>query len=89
MAGDLAAMQLLAEHGANPNLATKSADTPLMAVAGVGWAAYWTSNAPYSRLDAAKFCLEHGAVWMQRMQRGIRRWTVRHFAETTRWCSIS
>jgi ankyrin repeat protein len=62
MAGDLAAMQLLAEHGANPNLATKSADTPLMAVAGVGWAAYWTSNAPYSRLDAVKFCLEHGAV---------------------------
>jgi len=62
MAGDLAAMKLLADHGANPNLATKSADTPLMAAAGVGWAAYWTSNAPYSRLDAVKFCLDHGAV---------------------------
>jgi ankyrin repeat protein len=61
LAGDLAAMKLLVEHGANPNLATKSADTPLMAAAGVGWAAYWTSNAPYSRLDAVKFCLEHGA----------------------------
>jgi ankyrin repeat protein len=62
MAGDLAAMKLLVARGANPNIATKSADTPLMAAAGVGWAAYWTSNAPYSRLDAVKFCLDHGAV---------------------------
>jgi uncharacterized protein len=62
IAGDLAAMRLLVEHGANSNLATKSGDTPLMAAAGVGWAAYWTQNAPYSRLDAVKFCLEHGAV---------------------------
>lgn len=62
MAGDLAAMKLLVEHGANPNLATKSGDTPLMAAAGIGWAAYWTQNAPYSRLDAVKFCLDHGAV---------------------------
>lgn len=62
MAGDLAAMKLLVEHGANPNQATKSNDTPLMAVAGVGWAAYWTQNAPYSRLDAVKFCLDRGAV---------------------------
>jgi len=61
LAGDLATMQLLVEHGANPNLATKSDDTPLMAAAGLGWAAYWTSNAPYSRLDAVKFCLTHGA----------------------------
>jgi ankyrin repeat protein len=62
IAGDLAAMKLLVEHGANPSLATKSEDTPLMAAAGVGWAAYWTQNAPYSRLDAVKFCLEHGAA---------------------------
>jgi len=61
MAGDLAAMKLLVEHGANPNLATKSGDTSLMAAAGIGWAAYWTQNAPYSRLDAVKFCLDHGA----------------------------
>ena len=61
LAGDLAAMQLLVEHGANPNLATKSEDTPLMAAAGIGWAAYWTSNAPTARLDAVKFCLDHGA----------------------------
>lgn len=62
LAGDLATMKLLFDHGANPNLATMSGDTPLMAAAGVGWAAYWTSNAPYARLDAVKFCLEHGAV---------------------------
>jgi hypothetical protein len=55
-------MKLLVAHGADPNIATKSGDTPLMAAAGVGWAAYWTSNAPYSRLEAVKFCLDHGAV---------------------------
>jgi ankyrin repeat protein len=61
LAGDLAAMQLLVGHGVNPNLATKSDDTPLMAAAGIGWAAYWTSNAPGARLDAVKYCLDHGA----------------------------
>jgi len=70
IAGDLGAMKLLVDHGADPNLATKSGDTPLMAVAGVGWAAYWTQNAPYSRLDAVKFCLEHGAQVSARDAKG-------------------
>jgi ankyrin repeat protein len=61
VASDLAAMKLLVAHGADPNVATVSADTPLMAAAGIGWAAYWTSNAPYARLDVVKFCLDHGA----------------------------
>jgi len=61
LASDLAAMRLLVENGADPNLKTASGDTPLMAAAGIGWAAYWTSNAPYARLDAVKFCLDHGA----------------------------
>lgn len=61
LAGDLAAMQLLADHGAKTNVTSKSGDTALMAAAGVGWAAYWTSNAPTPRIDAAKFCLDHGA----------------------------
>jgi ankyrin repeat protein len=61
LAGDLAAMKLLFEHGANPNLATRSEDTPLMAAAGIGWAAYWTSDMPATRLEAVKFCLDHGA----------------------------
>jgi ankyrin repeat protein len=41
-----------------------------MTAAGVGWAAYWTQNAPYSRLDAVKFCLEHGAVVSARDAKG-------------------
>jgi ankyrin repeat protein len=60
-AGDLEAMQILAAHGADINAASKSNDTPLMVATGLGWAAYWTSNAPSSRLDAVKFCLRHGA----------------------------
>jgi ankyrin repeat protein len=60
-AGDLEAMKLLAANGADVNAASKSNDTPLMVAAGLGWAAYWTSNAPTARLDAVKFCLEHGA----------------------------
>jgi len=61
IAGDLAAMKLLVAHGADPNIATVSADTSLMAAAGIGWAAYWTSNAPYPRLVAVQYCLDHGA----------------------------
>jgi ankyrin repeat protein len=60
LAGDLAAMKLLAVHGTDTQKPSKSGDTPLMVAAGLGWAAYWTSNAPSSRLDAVKFCLEHG-----------------------------
>jgi uncharacterized protein len=61
VASDVAAMKLLFDHGADPNIKTTSGDTPLMAAAGIGWAAYWTANAPYARLDAVKFCLDHGA----------------------------
>jgi ankyrin repeat protein len=60
-AGDLDAMKVLTTHGAETNVASKSNDTPLMVAAGLGWAAYWTSNASSSRLDAVKFCLDHGA----------------------------
>ena len=61
LAGDLAAMQLLVDHGADPNRKTASGDTALMASAGIGWAAYWTANAPYPRTDAVKLCLQYGA----------------------------
>ncbi len=60
MAGDLDAIKLLAEHGGKLDARTAANDSPLMAAAGVGWAAYWTSNAPSSRLDVVKFLLEHG-----------------------------
>jgi uncharacterized protein len=37
LAGDVTAMRLLLEHGADPNIATDSGTTPLMAAAGVNW----------------------------------------------------
>jgi len=57
---DVPAMRLLVEHGADPKLATKSGDTPLMAAAGIGWAANWSVNAPLPLLDAVKYCVELG-----------------------------
>ena len=57
---DIAAIRLLVSYGADPKLATKGGDTPLMAAAGVGWAANWSVNAPVSALDAVKYLLELG-----------------------------
>ncbi len=57
---DLAAMHLLVDHGADPKLASKSGDTPLMAAAGIGWAANWSVNAPYPFAEAVKYCIELG-----------------------------
>jgi ankyrin repeat protein len=57
---DIAAMRLLIENGADPKLATKSNNTPLMAAAGVGWSHNWSVNAPVSPLDAVKYCIELG-----------------------------
>jgi ankyrin repeat protein len=57
---DIAAMHVLVDHGADPKIASKSGDTPLMAAAGIGWAANWTVNAPYPFLDAVKYCVELG-----------------------------
>jgi ankyrin repeat protein len=57
---DIAAMHLLTDHGADPKLATKSGDTPLMAAAGIGWAANWSVNAPYNFTEALKYCVELG-----------------------------
>src|SRR5690242_983040 len=57
---DIAAMKLLFAHGADPKIATKSLDTPLMAAAGIGWAANWSVNAPYPAIEAVKYCVELG-----------------------------
>jgi len=57
---DIAAMRLLVAHGANPKIATKSGETPLMAAAGIGWAANWSVNAPYPAIEAVKYCVELG-----------------------------
>lgn len=57
---DIAALRLLVAYGADPNLATKGGDTPLMVAAGVGWAANWSVTAPVPALDAVKYLLELG-----------------------------
>lgn len=57
---DTAAMRLLMEYKADPKLASKSGDTPLMAAAGIGWAANWSVNAPTPLVDAVKYCVELG-----------------------------
>src|ERR1700722_18659544 len=57
---DVAAMHLLIDYKADPKLAVKSGETPLMAAAGIGWAANWSVNAPYPLVDAVKYCVELG-----------------------------
>jgi ankyrin repeat protein len=54
---DLAAMRLLVEHGANPWIATKEGDTPLMVATGLGWALNFSRSAPDSWMAAAQYCL--------------------------------
>lgn len=55
---DLAAMRLLVEHGANPWIATKEGDTPLMVAVGLGWALNFSRSAPDSWMAAAKYCID-------------------------------
>jgi ankyrin repeat protein len=57
---DTAAMKLLVEHGADPKTPNKTGETPLMAAAGIGWAANWSVNAPVPLIDAVKLCVELG-----------------------------
>jgi ankyrin repeat protein len=59
--GDVATMQLLLDHGADPRATTKDGVTALMAAAGLGWR-YGQSQVPESdSMKAVEFCLEHGA----------------------------
>jgi uncharacterized protein len=59
--GDVAAMQLLLDHGADPRATTKDGVTALMAAAGLGWR-YGQSEVPESNaLKAVQVCLDHGA----------------------------
>jgi ankyrin repeat protein len=57
--GDVAAMQLLLDHGADPRAVTKDGVTALMAAAGLGWR-FGQSQVPEGdSLKAVQFCLEH------------------------------
>ena len=58
--GDVTAMKLLVEHGADPKLANKAGETPLHAAAGIGFAWNWTVRAPNPPVDAVKYCVELG-----------------------------
>jgi ankyrin repeat protein len=57
---DTTAMKLLVEHGADPKTPNKTGETPLMAAAGIGWAANWSVNAPVPLVDAVRYCVELG-----------------------------
>jgi ankyrin repeat protein len=58
--GDLAAMQLLLDHGADPRAITKDGVTALMAAAGLGWRYGQSQVLESDSLKAVQFCLAHG-----------------------------
>jgi ankyrin repeat protein len=62
LAGDVTVMRDLLRHGADPNIATFSGTTPLMAAAGVNWVFNQTfDEGPAALLEAVKLCHESGA----------------------------
>ena len=61
LSGDVTAMRLLLDHGADPNIATFAGTTALMASAGVNWVVGQTyTESKESLMDAVKLCLEKG-----------------------------
>lgn len=61
LAGDVAAMQLLLEHGADPQLTTYGGTTALMAAAGVNWTVAQTyTESDAASLAAVELCLALG-----------------------------
>ena len=62
LSADTAAMRLLLQYRADPNLATPAGTTPLMAAAGVNWVVAQTyTESLDARLKAVELCLELGA----------------------------
>jgi ankyrin repeat protein len=62
LAGDVTVMRELLRHKADPNIATFSGTTPLMAAAGVNWVFNQTyDEGPAALLEAVKLCHELGA----------------------------
>ena len=57
-ATDVAAMKLLAAHGADTRAVSAENDTPLAAAAGVGWNGNYSTNAPDSFLAAVRYLVE-------------------------------
>jgi ankyrin repeat protein len=62
MSGDVSAMKLLLENGADPKIETVEGTTPLMAAAGINWVVAQTyTESDESSLAAVKLCLDLGA----------------------------
>jgi uncharacterized protein len=62
LAGDVEAMRLLLENGANPNIATVEGTTALMAASGMNWVSNQTYNhGEAAYLESIKLCLQQGA----------------------------
>jgi uncharacterized protein len=72
LAGDVAVMRLLLQHGADPNIHTFAGTSPLMAAAGVNWvlAQTWTEG-PEQLLEAVRLCHELGMDVNQANSMGI------------------
>ena len=61
LAGDLASMRLLLDHGADPKIPTFEGTTALMAAAGVNWVFDQTyDEGPAALLEAVKLCVSLG-----------------------------
>lgn len=61
LAGDISAMRLLLEHGADPHIAALGGTTPLMAAAGINWVVSQTyTESPAAVLEAVELCVELG-----------------------------
>jgi ankyrin repeat protein len=61
LSGDLTVMRLLLEKGADPNIATNSGTTALMAASGINWVVSQTFTEPMAtQLEAVKLCIEKG-----------------------------
>jgi ankyrin repeat protein len=60
-AWDVPAMKLLKDNGADPAIPTDQGTTPLMAAAGLGWSANFTTTAAPTTMEAVQYCMSLGA----------------------------
>jgi uncharacterized protein len=60
-AWDVPAMKLLKDNGADPAIPTDVGTTPLMAAAGLGWSANFTTTAVPTTMEAVQYCMSLGA----------------------------
>ena len=60
-AADLEVMRLLLAHGADPTIGTRNHTTPLMAAAGIAWAASQDRASEREALDAVRMLVDLGA----------------------------